>query len=700
MELTTGVMVSADRIPVTSFWLSLEPGIAPELKECLRMVQLARRFALCISTLCIAGIPAVAQDLTPVGSALQTPVQSPEVTYFQLQNYLMKRISVPHAPSRAEEWVTAAKKLRKHILEDVVYHGWPQSWVEAPPHFEQVEVIETGKGYRLRKFRYEIVPGFWSAAVLYEPEGTQGKMPAILNVIGHEPHGNAVEYEQKRCINFAKRGMLALSLSWIGFGQMAQPGNEHDYAAALDLVGSSGVGFFYLSMRRGLDFLASLPQADPARLGVTGLSGGGWQTVLLSGLDERVAVSVEVAGIGSQQSNLTRPEDTDEVEESPTDFTVDEDYPFLVALRVPRPTLLIHNAEDDCCFRADLVKPYIYEQIRPFFKLFGEESALAWHENRDPGTHNYQLDNRQQAYAFFTRNFHLPLTPTEIVSDAEIRTPQELAVGLPADNLTVAALARRLGGQVERPPIRSDKDARASWVQQQRTQLKSVIRLKPVSLENAWRMANTKHLGLHTLSYRFDFDNGLSATGIWLAAIASQPDAPVTIVLNDKGYKASESMVSERVSRGEQVLALDTILNGATMPKQSNGAVWPMMLATDGDRALGLEVAQLLATSRWLQKTTGQYTIRLETEGIRSQMVGLIAAALEPDLFSNLVSNEVLVSLGDLLAGPLVFRTTPDVFCLDLYKYFDIDRLQALAVPTKIENGQKANLVALTPKAP
>ena len=120
--------------------------------------------------------------------------------------------------------------------------------------------METGKGYRLRKFRYEIVPGFTSTAILYEPEVIQGRVPAILNVIGHEPNGNAVEYEQKRCINFAKRGMLALSLSWIGFGELAQPENAHDYTAQLDLVGTSAVGFFYLSMRRGLDFLAALPR--------------------------------------------------------------------------------------------------------------------------------------------------------------------------------------------------------------------------------------------------------------------------------------------------------------------------------------------------------------------------------------------------------------------------------------------------------
>jgi hypothetical protein len=157
-------------------------------------------------------------------------------------------------------------------------------------------------------------------------------------------------------------------------------------------------------------------------------------------------------------------------------------------------------------------------------------------------------------------------------------------------------------------------------------------------------------------------------------------------------------MVTARINRGEQVLALDTILNGATTPKESDAAVWPMMLVTDGDRPLGLEVAQLLATSKWLQKTTGQETIRLETEGIRSQLVGLIAASLEPGLFSTIVSDEVLESLGELLNGPLIFRSTPDLFCLDLYKYFDIDRLEAVAAPTTIEKGRKATLAA--PRAP
>src|SRR5664279_1652740 len=145
--------------------------------------------------------------------------------------------------------------LRKHIVDDVAFHGWPSEWVHSAPKFHQVGTTESRSDYRISKFRYEIVPGFFAPAVLYEPEKVSGHVPAILNVIGHEPMGNAAEYEQKRCINFAKRGIIALSLGWVGFGEMALKGNDHDDAAALDLVGSNALGFFYLGMRRGLDYL-------------------------------------------------------------------------------------------------------------------------------------------------------------------------------------------------------------------------------------------------------------------------------------------------------------------------------------------------------------------------------------------------------------------------------------------------------------
>jgi dienelactone hydrolase len=162
-------------------------------------------------------------------------------------------------------------------------------------------------------------------------------------------------------------------------------------------------------MKRGLDFLAASAEVDPLRIGVTGLSGGGWQTVVLSALDPRVAVSVEVAGVGSRESNLTNPKDTYEIEEDAPDLMQGFDYPEFIAMRAPRPTLLVHNGVDSCCFRAPLVKPYLYDNVKPFFAMYGEADNLAWHTNFDPGVHNYQLDNRTQAYRFFTEHFHLPV---------------------------------------------------------------------------------------------------------------------------------------------------------------------------------------------------------------------------------------------------------------------------------------------------
>jgi len=154
-------------------------------------------------------------------------------------------------------------------------------------------------------------------------------------------------------------------------------------------------------------------------------------------------------------------------------------------------------------------------------------------------------------------------------------------------------------------------------------------------------------------------------------------------VLNDKGKKATASLVSERVNRGEQVLALDLLFTGDAAPKQEDFEEFPLMLATTGDRALGVEAAQLIALAQWMRNSGGQ-NIRVESTGIRNQVVALIAADLEPTLFSEVVIQEGMSSLKHLLDAPVKFESAPDLFCLDLYKEFDIDRLAKLAAPAVV----------------
>lgn len=620
------------------------------------------------------------RSVTPI---LQTPVQTTPATAFQIQKFLMGRIPELPSPKSAAEWTAEEARVRKHILYDIVFHGWPRQWVNSPPDFQDAGVIETKSGYRIRKLRYEIVPGFWSTALLYEPDHIRGRIPAILNVYGHDPKGKARDFIQKRCINFVKRGIAVLTLEWFGFGELSQKYNAHDYGAQLDLVGANALGLFYLAMRRGLDYLDTLPEVDPKRLGMTGLSGGGWQTITLSALDPRVKVMVEVAGFGSLQSNITHPVDTDEIEEDPTDFMKGEDYTDLVAMRAPRPTLLIHNAMDNCCFRSMLVKPYIYDDIKPFFQLYGKPDALAWHENLHPGTHNYQLDNRQHAYAFFTRYFGLPVSPKEISSGQELLSFDQLKVGVPADNLTVLGIARNLAAEIKRPLIPTGA-AESQWAEKERAQLAAIIRYQPIAVEHAWRIWNTKGMGVESLSYRFDFSNGLSASGSWLKGMAVPHRAPAEIVLDDGGRKAAGGMVSDAVNRDEQVLAMDVIFNGEMQPMKPDPTDYEFLTASIGSRPLGLEVAQLIGAARWFRQTSGNKKIRLETKGIRSQVVALTAAALEPTLFSEIVTHGGMESLAYLLNAPVPYHKAAELFCLDFYKDFDLDQLVAMAEPVKV----------------
>jgi hypothetical protein len=612
---------------------------------------------------------------------LKEEVLPPSVAEFQLRQYILSRVAKPPAPSSAAQWTSESKRIRDQIVNDVVFHGWPKDWVNAAPKFEDLGVIP-GNGYQMRKLRYEIVPGFQSTAILYEPLNLHGKVPAILNVNGHVgPVGKAVEYKQKRCITFARNGILALNLEWLEFGELGNEFNQHWYGAHLDLVGANGLGLFYLAMRRGLDYLYEHPNTDRARLGTTGLSGGGWQTIILSSLDERVRVSVPVAGFSSIVPRVEAKEhgDIGDVEQSATDLFDGRDYTWLAALMAPRPTMLIYNAEDDCCFRAAMVKPGVFDAIRPIFGLYGKQEDLGWHENRDPGTHNYQLDNRMAAYEFFSRHFNLPPIKEDPDVSSEVKSYQELVVGLPSDNLTIVGLARMLADQVKRDPLSSEPSSREA----ERAKLRQVVRYSPAKLDRVWTTGITKHGGIETKAHLLAMNDGLMTNGVWLRPIGAPDTAPATIVLDDKGKAATSEPVAERLYRGEQVLAADLPFQGATW-KQDSTWLFEQMIATTGGRPLGIEAAHLIELANWL-KRQGAPRVRLEISGMRNQVVGLIAAALEPNLFSEVVVRHGMTSLRYLVDKPVKYNEAADLFCLDLYKFTDLDRLAALGAPTAVK---------------
>jgi dienelactone hydrolase len=626
-------------------------------------------------------------------SIMAKDLQSPYVVDFQLQEYLMKQVPKLPPVTTPEQWTAEGERIRKRVLENVVYHGWPSEWVNSPPHFEDMGSIPSGKGYRIRKLRYEVVPGLYSTAILYEPENLQGKVPAVLNVMGHHgATGKAEPFQQELCINEALRGMVALNLEWLGQGELFDKDSAHWYGGHMDLVGANDEGLFYLAMRRGLDYFWQSPNVDQKRIAVTGLSGGGWQTIILSSLDERVNVSIPVAGYTSLEGRLALAPvaEAGDVEQNATDLLVGQDYSTLTAIRAPRPTLLIFNAEDDCCFRAPLVKPYIFDAVRPYFRLYGKEDALQFHENTNISAHNYGLDDREATYRFLAKSFGLPSSDQEIDVGEYVKSYSDLAVGLPPDNLTILGLARKLAAGITRPAIPSNSAGKAAWAETERAKLKDVVRFHPVIVQQAWAIGNTKHSAVESISYRFLMSNGLSATGMWLKDIPTAEGAPLTIVINDKGIKKSAvetwdrmPEIAFRMDRSEQVLVLDLVFTGDAAPDGLQ-VLFPEMLAAAGNRSLGLEVAQLIALSNWARERFHAPSVRTESTGIRSQMEALISSALVPHLFSEVSVQGGMHSLSYLLDKPVDYQEFSDLFCLDLYKEFDLDRIIAIAEPTKI----------------
>lgn len=641
----------------------------------------------------LAGSAAVAQTVpVTIRQFLPKPLQPASVVTYQLQEFLLKRTpGLPH-PASAAQWTADAQHIREHMLNDIVYHGWPKAWIDSPPKFEDEGPVPVpaGAGYRAEKFRYEVVPGFWSVAVLYEPAHLTGKVPAVLNVLGHYPMGEAMPFEQKLCINEALRGMISLSLTLVDEGESQAQGNQHYFGSDLDLIGVSGLGVFYMAMRRGLDYLYDDPHVDRNRIAMTGQSGGGWQTLMLSALDTRVKVAIPVAGFAALPGRLARiPGEPGDYEQLVPDLLKGQGYQTFAAMVAPRPMLEQNNAEDSCCFRAPLVKPYIYNAIQPFYKLYGKQDAFRFHADASVLAHNYDHDNRQHTYAFLDEWFGLHASPQEIPVGPDVDSYSQLAAGLPANNLTILGLARQFAAQLQHPEPPAGAQARTTWAKAERAKLASVVNFKPVTVAQPWYMSDTDHDTVKSISFRFGLSNGLSATGVWIKSKWTPKDAPMTVIIDDGGRKGATGRVWDhypevgyQVEKGNQVLVLSILFTGDANPLDVGR--FGGMLTAVGDPPLGLEAAQLIGITKWAQQKWHPSRTMLESSGYRMQVVSLVAAALEPNLFEAVTIHGGMKSLDYILEKPVESTRVPDMFCRDFYKDFDLKMLKAMAAPANV----------------
>jgi len=318
-------------------------------------------------------------SLGPVDDRRITEIRHGDMTY-TLPEYKTK-----------EAWLAQAQEYRYHIL---VSNGlWPMP--EKTPLNAKIFGKVEDEDYTIEKAYFESYPGFLVTGNLYRPKGKKGPFPGIANPHGHWGNGRLENIElgsiPARCINFAKQGMVAFAYDMVGYNDSTQvPHTFREDSAAL-----WGINLMALQLWnsiRVVDFLQSLPDVDPDRIGCTGASGGGTQTFMLMAVDDRVKVAAPVNMISAHFQGGCNCENAH-------NLRLDMYNVEIGAMMAPRPLLLI-SATGDWTVNTPKVE---YPDIRSIYKLFGAEDKV--HSVQINAPHNYNKDSREPVYAWFGKWF-------------------------------------------------------------------------------------------------------------------------------------------------------------------------------------------------------------------------------------------------------------------------------------------------------
>jgi dienelactone hydrolase len=231
-----------------------------------------------------------------------------------------------HVPESKEAWQRRAESLRRRIL--VATGLWPMP--EKTPLDAVIHGRVDREEFTVDKVSFESYPGHHVTGLLYRPRAKSGRLPAVLCPHGHG--GRLQDYGEKkirqlivqgaerfegsgrypkmaRCAQLARMGCVVFIYDMVGYADSVQISREvaHRFAKQRpEMDTKDSWGFFGVQAElrlqsimglqtynsiRALDFLSQLPDVDPQRLGVTGGSGGGTQTILLCAIDPRPVVA-------------------------------------------------------------------------------------------------------------------------------------------------------------------------------------------------------------------------------------------------------------------------------------------------------------------------------------------------------------------------------------------------------------------------
>ena len=348
--------------------------------------------------------------LRALGISAQRPVRIPEtnngltaVRGDMLHRYYLKkyqaldrkraaRLAEVRSREDAEKYIAEIREKLKRIFG-------PMTPVK--PIRPQITGRLSTEKLQIDKVLFQSRPGYYVTALFYRPKTFRGKLPGVLFLCGHSEEGKHSNTYQRVPQSLALRGFGVLAVDPYGQGERCEHGGgaaaEHNhFGQRLALLGEFFGTWRLHDALTSLEYLKSRPEIDPAKLGVTGCSGGGTMTSYLNAFSPDLFMAAPVCSMTRLTCNLEN-EITADCEQNPPGFRamgLDEDD-FLLA-QAPRPVMFGVQDNDFFDPRGTLK---MYQSIQKFYRLFGKADSVKY--SLGQGDHAYSVFHQREVGAFF-----------------------------------------------------------------------------------------------------------------------------------------------------------------------------------------------------------------------------------------------------------------------------------------------------------
>ncbi|MFL5339932.1 MAG: alpha/beta hydrolase family protein [Gemmataceae bacterium] len=554
------------------------------------------------------------------------------------------------------------------------------------------------KDYRIEKLVFQSRPDVWVTGNVYAPK-LKGRYPAVLCVHGHWAGARRDPVVQARCLGLVKLGFVVLAVDAFGSGERyAEPaaGTYHGalYGASLWPTGYTLLGMQVYDNRRAVDYLLTRDDVDGTKLGITGASGGGNQTMYAGALDERIKAVVPVCSVGTYQAYLKAACCVCEVLPGALRFTEEGDVLGLVA---PRALLVINASQDAFQFSpGEAVKSFRRATAIYQLNTAGDKIKHVVFESK----HDYSKPMREAMYGWMTK-FLKGTTDGAPIDEPTIavETPADLAcfpdpAERPANFLFPRTFADRAGAELIAKANRLAPRHPEDW-ESSATQMRSDLQRIFGGFPKAPRVVAKP--GPPRV------EDGIESAGVRLAGEAEVPipmftvsvtnppaKQPACVLLHLGGKLAAVQHPIARAlaKRGWYVVAPDVRATGDTKPEKdavhnapdhnsSEHAVWI------GRPLPGQWVHDVATVLEWLALQPGLDPRRTAVVGIgQAGVVALLSGALMPDRVTSVGTVGGLTSL--VTTKPYGDGTRMALFAPGLLTVGDLPHLAAMCAPRRL----------------